>query len=70
MSRLVTVLSQAYSNIQLHHIVHILLIHTTLYKVGLTFNINNMSLFSYIKGGCYICYIGFFLKYFMVIRKS
>ena len=45
MSRLVTVLSQAYSNIQLYHIVHILLIHTLLYEVGLTSNINNMSLF-------------------------
>ena len=39
MYRLVTVLSQAYSSIQLYHIVHILLIHTILYKVGLTFNI-------------------------------
>ena len=39
MSRLVTVLSQAYSNIKLYHIVHILLIQTILYKVGLTFNI-------------------------------
>ena len=49
MSRLVAVLSQAYSNIQFYHIVHILLIHTLLYKVGLTSNINNMSLFY--KGG-------------------
>ena len=39
MSRLVTVLSQAYSNTQLYHIVHILLIHTILYNVGLIFNI-------------------------------
>ena len=38
LSRLVTVLSQAYSNIHLYHIVHILLIHTILYKVGLTLN--------------------------------
>ena len=42
MSRLVAVLSQAYSNIHLYHIVHILLIHTILYKVGLIFIVNNM----------------------------
>ena len=28
------------------------------------------SSFLFIKGGCYIWYIGFSLKYFMVIRKS